>query len=418
MIETAEIDRAIERMDAALATRATPKAAPAALADSVQLTCASDLRIEPVRWLWPGWLARGKFHLLAGAPGVGKTTVTMSMAATVTTGTHWPDASRCDAGRVLIYSGEDDPSDTLAPRLLAAGADLSRVHFVMGTMIAGESQPFDPARDLAALTQAADEIGGIDLLIVDPVVGAVTGDSHKNSEVRRALQPLAELAARIDCAVLGISHFSKGGQGSDPAQRVIGSVAFTALARIVLVAAKAQNKEGEPTRILARAKSNIGPDAGGFEYSLEQEEISTDVHASRVVWGLAVEGTARELLTDPDDNPQASETDAAADMLREELHAIVWKDATEASAPLVAAGFTKKQIWKASRAIGVQRRKSGGAGTAWQWRLPGEVVETENGKDSTKDSNFGNGESLESYRESLKFPDAVESSQDPEMEVL
>ena len=86
-------------------------------------------------------------------------------------------------------------------------------------------------------------------------------------------------------AVLGITHFSKGGQGTDPAQRVVGSVAFTAVARVVLVAAKVQSEDGEDRRILARSKSNIGPDDGGFEYRLEQREPLPGLFASCVAWG-------------------------------------------------------------------------------------------------------------------------------------
>ncbi len=100
----------------------------------------------------------------------------------------------------------------------------------------------------------------------------MTGDSHKNTEVRRAMQPLVDLADACNCAVLGITHFSKGGQGSDPAQRVVGSVAFTAVARVVLVAAKVKDEQGEDARILARGKSNIGPDDVGFAYHMDQCE--------------------------------------------------------------------------------------------------------------------------------------------------
>jgi hypothetical protein len=63
---------------------------------TVVLTCGADLTPEPVQWLWPDWLALGKFHLLAGAPGQGKTTIAMGMAATVTIGGRWPDGSRCE----------------------------------------------------------------------------------------------------------------------------------------------------------------------------------------------------------------------------------------------------------------------------------------------------------------------------------
>jgi len=379
----------------------------------VLLTCGSDLKPQAVRWLWQHWLALGKFHILAGAPGQGKTTIAMAVAATITVGGRWPDGSRCEPGNILVWSGEDDPADTLLPRLLAAGANPKRCYFITGTRVNGESVPFDPARDLGQLEAVIEKIGGIRLLIVDPVVSAVTGDSHKNTEVRRALQPLVDLAARCDCAVLGITHFSKGGQGTDPAQRVLGSVAFSAVARVVLVAARVKSsEEGEETRILARSKSNIGPDNGGFEYRLEQTEPIPGIEASRIAWGKAVEGTARELLTDPDEQVQ-DETGDAVDLLRGELDPVRWTSSDTACEPLKAAGFSKKQIWQASKKLGVIRRKDGMKG-GWLWSLPkgpGEGSTEDSSKDSaedstedSEDSSYGNGESSESSG-------ALESSQ-------
>lgn len=355
----------VERAAAALDNIAARQAG-----DGVILTSGSALKIEPIRWLWPGWLARGKMHLLAGAPGQGKTTIALAFAAAVTAGGRWPDGTPCEPGNVLIYSGEDDPADTLAPRLLAAGADLSRIHFVTGTREDGELRSFDPATDVVKLAHAIQQLGGVDLLIIDPIVGAVTGDSHKNTETRRALQPLVDLAAGSDCALIGVSHFSKGGQGADPAMRVIGSVAFTAMARVVLVAAKVKSDDDAPTRLLARAKSNIGPDDGGFEYHLEQTEVADDIYASRVAWGKSVEGSARELLTDPDAGDDGDETADAVDMLRAELTADSWTPATEATRRLVALGFTKKQVRTAAGKLGVARKK-GGYEAGWYWRLPG-----------------------------------------------
>jgi putative DNA primase/helicase len=95
----------------------------------------------------------------------------------------------------LVWSGEDDPKDTLLPRLLTMGADPQCVFFVDGARVNGESVAFDPSRDMQALAEAAKNVGGCALLIVDPVVSAVNGDSHKNTEVRRALQPLVDLGA-------------------------------------------------------------------------------------------------------------------------------------------------------------------------------------------------------------------------------
>ena len=349
---------------------------PAATPNGVVLTCGSDLTPEPVQWLWPNWLALGKLHILAGAPGQGKTTIAMAMAATVTIGGRWPDGKKCEAGNVLIWSGEDDPADTLLPRLLAAGGDRSKVFFISGAKIAGEVEPFDPARDMGYLLAAVQKIGGIKMLIVDPVVSAVTGDSHKNTEVRRALQPLVDLAADCHCALLGITHFAKGGQGSDPSQRVIGSVAFTAVARVVLVAAKVKSEDGqENTRILARSKSNIGPDDGGFQYHLDQVPVTEfpGIEAARIAWGKAVEGSASELLTDPNEGNAAdgeeenSARDSAEDFLKELLkdgQAPTKHVETEAK----AAGIAWRTVRRASDTLQVKKQKSNGG---WYWSLPG-----------------------------------------------
>src|SRR5262245_26445054 len=100
---------------------------------SVDLIRATSIEPTPITWLWGGWLSRGKVHVLAGPPGVGKTTVAMALAAAISAGGNWPDGTRADPGHVLIWSGEDDPGDTLIPRLVVNGADLSAIHFVTGT---------------------------------------------------------------------------------------------------------------------------------------------------------------------------------------------------------------------------------------------------------------------------------------------
>lgn len=352
---------------------------PPTPARAVVLACGTDLKPEPVRWLWRDWLALGKLHILAGAPGQGKTTLALSMGATVTTGGHWPDGTRCERGNILVWSGEDDHADTLLPRLLAAGADRARCYFVEGTRNEdGTLEPFDPAHDLHRLQEAVQKIGGVRLLIVDPIVSAVVGDSHKNTEVRRALQPVVDLASACGFAVLGITHFSKGGQGSDPAQRVVGSVAFTAVARVVLVAAKVKAEDGaEDRRILARSKSNIGPDDGGFEYRLEQREPLPGLFASCVAWGRTVTGTARELLTDPNEVADCDTLDVIG-FLRGLLAdgpmtaKDVFKDAD-------GAGYSRDQIKRASLKLGVEKEKTG-MGGGWVWVLPDAEGSTKGAK--------------------------------------
>lgn len=338
----------------------------------VVLVCGSDLTPEPVKWLWPNWLALGKMHILAGAPGQGKTTIAVgAFAATVTTGGRWPDGSRCQVGNVIVWSGEDDGADTLLPRFLAAGGDPSRIFFVQGRRDEGGLHPFDPAHDMRELVSAIQEAGGASLVIVDPVVSAVTGDSHKNTEVRRALQPLVDAAAGGCFAVLGITHFSKGGQGGDPTQRVIGSVAFSAVARVVLVAARVGGADGCDRRILARSKSNIGPDDGGFEYVLEQTEPLPGIQASRVAWGAAVEGSARELLTDP------AADEGCAGGARKEAEAFLIELLSAGPTPVkrveteaMSLGIAWRTVRRASEQLAVKKRKAEGGS---YWSLPARI---------------------------------------------
>lgn len=349
--------------------------ASAEFARDVGLVRASDITPVPIGWLWNGWLAAGKMHVFGGAPGTGKTTISMGLAAIVTTGGRWPDGTRSIVGNVAIWSGEDDPSDTLIPRLVLSGADLSRVYFIAQIREGNEQRSFDPARDMEPLRRKLAEIGGVKLLIVDPVVSAITGDSHKNAEVRRGLQPLVDLAASMRCALLGITHFSKGTVGRDPVERLTGSLAFGALARVVLVAAKHQEEgeDGRTVRLFCRAKSNIGPDDGGFEYDLHQAELKTHpgIFASSVLWGEAVAGAARELLATADAIGEDGEGGTLADAKR--FLADLLEDgplpAKTVKADADGAGYSWATIRRAQKALGVEPAKEG-MKAGWIWRMP------------------------------------------------
>jgi putative DNA primase/helicase len=155
---------------------------------------------------------------------------------------------------------------------------------------------------MPALETTITEIGGCALLIIDPVVSAAAGDSHKNSETRRGLQPLVDLGAKHRTAIIGIHHFSKGTAGRDPLERFNGSLAFGAIPRIGLVASKSPVRGAEKSarRVIMRAKSNIGPDDGGFYFELQFAPMHerSDIIAAKVAWGEAVKGNAAEILAD------------------------------------------------------------------------------------------------------------------------
>ena len=286
------------------------------------------------------------------------------------------DGQPAPFSKVLIWSGEDDRKDTLLPRLLAMGANPSSIYFVDGAVgIDGKPRPFDPAQDMGTLHADALTLGDIGLIIIDPIVNAVAGDSHKNSETRRSLQPVVDLAEKLGAAVLGISHYTKGTQGRDPIERVTGSIAFGALPRIVMGAAKIMNEGGIADRILVRAKSNIGPDGGGFSYALEQVDLKNHpgLSASTVHWGKPLEGTAQILLSNAETGGGCSEHSAlgeAMSFLRLEL----------AGGPISSkllesrardAGIATKTLKRARNRLGVEAKRDGATG-GWACHLPPE----------------------------------------------
>jgi len=334
----------------------------------VDLLRADWIEPEPFRWLWRGWLARGKLHILGGAPGTGKTTICMKMAAAVSRGGEWPDGARAPAGNVIIWSGEDDIADTLVPRLIASGADSTRIFFVGGVSEGDKQRSFDPSKDIGPLQSAIEAAGGAALIIVDPIVNAVAGDSHKNTETRRGLQPLVDLATSIDAALLGVTHLSKGTSGREPLERINGSLAFGALARIVMIAAKRQDDEGGDARVICRAKSNIGPDGGGFAYHLRQSELIAlpGFEASYVEWGEPVEGSARDLLGDNDDEGGSCKD---AQTFLKAILADGPMSAAEVMAAAEANGIAEKTLRRAKKALGVKSVKARSSSASWDWSL-------------------------------------------------
>lgn len=338
---------------------------------TVSLQCAADITPEPIHWLWDGWLAKGKLHIFAGMAGTGKTTIAIALAATITTGGRFPDGSQSPIGSVLIWSGEDSPADTLVPRLMAAGADLSKVHFVGDITADYELRSFDPATDMQSLMIKAASISDLSLLIIDPIVNAVAGDSHKNGEVRRALQPVVDFGEKLNCAVLGITHFSKGGQGKDPLERVTGSLAFGALARIVLATAKIV--DGDSTkRIVCRAKSNIGIDSGGFEYDLQQKDVGNRIFSSYALWGDSVDGSARELLAEPDNRETGENGNSALDEAKDFLQELLADgDMAQKDIEVEAkgAGLAMRTIQRAKKELNIHSSKSL-LDKRWYWKLP------------------------------------------------
>jgi putative DNA primase/helicase len=336
----------------------------------VLLTNARTLMPEPISWLWPNWLQRRAFNLIAGKSTAGKSTIALSLCATITSGGQWPDGHSTEPFRALYWSGEDGVCDTLLPRFLAAGGAAENMFFIEGVRDAGVKRPFDPAVDMKALAAAIEKIGDVALIVLDPIALTVKGDSHKNVETRVGLQPFADLCAQIGACGLGVHHLTKFTDGSDPLERVSGSLAFHALPRCVLLAAKDLN-EGM-RRVLLRVKVANGPDRGGFDYQLQQRALDRypEISAQCVLWGKTIEGAAREILAELEEKPADGKQRKAVLFLAEAL-----KDgpqlAAEVTAKAGAAGIPERTLRYALKDLGVTPERHGkGRGHFVLWELP------------------------------------------------
>ncbi len=94
-------------------------AAPIAAATGTGLHFArmNEVEAKHVEWLWLNRLARGKLTLLAGDPGIGKSQISIDIAARASKGATWPDGGHAPLGSVVILSAEDSANDTLRPPL-------------------------------------------------------------------------------------------------------------------------------------------------------------------------------------------------------------------------------------------------------------------------------------------------------------
>ena len=336
---------------------------------SLQIVNMSTIQAQAINWLWYGWLPLGKMTILAGAGGCGKTNLSLALIATITTGGDFPDGSKCtNVGKVLIYSTEDDPADTLLPRLIANGADITKIDIIAGrTNEKGESEPFDPSQDFPKIEGYIKANPDVKLLMIDPIVSAVGGDMNKANDVRKSLQPLVDLANEYKFAVLGITHFSKGSAGSTPADRIIGSQAFTALARMAWSAAK---REDEGDCILVRAKSNNSILEGGVRYQIESETVLENIETTKTVWLGTIEGTAKELLGEAENTEgHSSAFEEAKDFLIDLLSPVESMSSKEVKQHSKDAAISWRTIERASSELKIKKSRPQGE-TTWHWKLP------------------------------------------------
>jgi len=329
------------------------------------LLCMADVQAQEISWLWPSRIPLGRLSLLVGRPGEGKSFATLDWAARVSSGQSWPDGSSCEEGSVLLVSAEDDPGDTIRPRLDAHDANPTRIHILKGVhakskqgkMVEGS---FTLA-DIDPLRQALDSIANVRLIVIDPIGSYMGGrvDAHRDNEVRGVLAPLAALAQEIGAAVVLVAHQRKGA-AVNPDDMVLGSRAFTGLARSVLHLMR--DPDDENRRLLLPGKMNLSEPAPGLAFMIggkpAQVQWSTD----------AVNITATEVLAKSSGGNGVG--DEAGDWLRDVL----------SNGPLPSTdikmiaeqdGLGWRTVERAKKRIGAVATREGFANNGrWMWAMP------------------------------------------------
>ena len=355
------------------------------------LRCMADVEPRAVPWLWPGRLPLGRISLLVGRPGEGKSFATIDMASRVSTGTPWPDGRNCPQGSVLLLTAEDDPADTIRPRLDAHKADVRRVHLLSAVRQSGrqgDGERLITLADVAAIEEALVRLTDCKLLIVDPIGSFLSSgiDSHRDNEVRSVLAPIAKLAEKHGPAVLVVAHRRKSlGSGETFADDLaLGSRAFTGMARTCWHLGRDPNSKSR--RLLLPGKNNLARDGDGLAFAIVGEPPRVAWETAPVTMSadeaLEAEGCARDRKRGPDADAQAE----AATWLRSAL-----ADGPRLTRDLVdewqnGRGGSKRTLDRAKQAIGVEAYREDVPGP-WWWRLPCKVAHA---PDTEQPGNLGN----------------------------
>ena len=337
----------------------------------------SSVKTEKLVPLWPGRLWCGKTSLMAGDPGLGKSLVTLDIAARITTGREWPASiDRAPTGDVILLSAEDDAADTLRPRLEAAGADLSRVHAITEVIERDartkerRRKTFRLGAHLAYLERVCAEHKPL-LLVIDPITAYMSADTdaHATADVRSDLAPLAEMAQAHGVAVLMVSHLNKA-TTMQAIYRVTGSVAFVAAARSAFGVVR--DPADRDRRYFLPLKNNLGKDSGGLAY-----RIDFNGQAPYLAWEIEPVDVDIDMLavSSPREKAKHATENAVSVWVRHLLRhgpvaaATLWRRAKE-------AGHPERRVRAALRSLGVKSAPAG-YGQAWHYGMSADIRDSD-----------------------------------------
>jgi len=352
--------------DPAWATAAVP------VGRSIRLTPASAVRMRPVYWMWAGRIPTGALTVIPGREGIGKSLMLAWLAAQVTRGRlpgHWHGEPRT----VIYAATEDSWAHTIAPRLMAAGADLDRV-FCVEVEHAGsgilDSLTLPTDCDALAVEIARH---GVALLAADPLLSLIDAgiNTHHDRALRTALEPLVQLADRTGCAVVGLAHFNKSAS-PDALNLITGSRAFSAVARAVLAIAR-DTVADDGSCVLSQAKNNLGQlDLPSLRYIVQPAEIPTPegpAHVGRLVFTGESDRSVADILGEATgDGDSHTERDMVAGWLSDYLTGHGGQaPAADVIKAARADGIAERTLQRARARAGVRAVRTGfPARTVWE----------------------------------------------------
>jgi hypothetical protein len=330
----------------------------------------SQIKIKATEWLWHHRIPLGALTLLPGREGTGKSTAGAWLAAQITRGTLSGVYEGIPKG-VFYAAREDDWERTIAPRLVAAGADLTRVYRIDVT-VSGSTIELVLPQHIELLRDGIrkHEVG---LLFLDPLMSVINGsiDTHKDREARLALEPLAALAMETDSAVVGLAHFSKA-MTTDALNLVMASKAFTAVPRAVIGMARDDDAEEDNVVVLSQIKSNLGPlDVPSLKFTFQQVTVETEdgrgAHVGRLVELGESDRSVTEILAGRGDEADQETWNEAAWWLYDHIvDAGGEAGARDILNSAKARGYSKDSIKRASLKLKLAKRRDGFQGP-WLW---------------------------------------------------
>ncbi len=268
----------------------------------VPMLCYKDIEQTSVEWLWFPYIPFGKLTIIQGNPGEGKTYFTMMLTAACTNRKLFPNMEDIEPFNVIYQTAEDGMGDTIKPRLVEAGADLSRV------MVIDDSEE--------VLTLSDDRIekavrqNHVRLVIIDPVQAFIGADVDMNraNEVRPVFRKLGMIAEKTSCAIVLIGHLNKS-SGTQSTYRGLGSIDIMAAVRSLIFIGKV--RKDPTTRVLIHEKSSLAPPGETMAFKLGDEEGFR--------WVGAYEISADELLDGKEGKATETKLERGAKLIQELL---------------------------------------------------------------------------------------------------